>query len=75
MKWNTGIQDLKCENIQQIYEVTVSNRFEALMQEDLDVDECSKGDNRNGGRSFRENSHEGKKWISSVTMRLIERDN
>ena len=33
VKWN--IQDLKCENIQQKYEVTVSNRFEALMQEDL----------------------------------------
>ena len=39
MKWNT--QDLKCENIQQKYEVTVSNQFEALIQEDLDVDEIT----------------------------------
>ena len=39
MKWN--IQDLKCENIQQKYEVTMSNRFEALIQDDLDVDELT----------------------------------
>jgi len=39
VKWNIG--DLKCENIQQKYEVTASNRLEALMQEDLDVDELT----------------------------------
>ena len=36
VKWN--IHDLKCENTQQRYEVAVTNRFEALMQEDLDID-------------------------------------
>jgi len=39
VKWNT--HDLKCENTQQGYEVALTNRFEALMQEDLDIDELT----------------------------------
>ena len=78
VKWNTGIQDLKCENIQQIYEVTVSNRFEALMQEDLDVDELT----QHAAKVIAEAAEEvlgktpkkaKKKWISNETMQLIER--
>jgi len=58
--------------------VTVSNRFEALMQEDLDIDELT----QHAAEVITEMATEvlgktsekaKKKWISDETMQLIER--
>jgi len=58
--------------------VTVSNRFEALMQEDLDIDELT----QHAAEVIPEMATEvlgktsekaKKKWISDETMQLIER--
>ena len=75
VKWN--IQDIKCQNIQQKYEVTMSNRFEALIQEDLDVDELTQHAAKviTEMAEVLENTPKKakKKWISNETMQLIER--
>ena len=62
------------------FTTSTTNQFEALMQEDLDIDELT----QHAAKVITETAEEVlgkipkkamKKWISDETMQLIERDN